>query len=318
MGLGLFSTYSTGENRVTASILAVLRSLALSRTERLLGALMEQSEFQLVQFENQVAKGGPGVPDAMIASSVRILIETKLHRNALGKAQVRRHLRKLRASKETTRVLLVLTPDDARPRTLETMRDSQLVWAPFSGLDQAIEGLLADKNEVISEREGFLLRELQSMLLKERLVGSGDAVLVVPARNAWPEYQRFHAYVCQPDRTFKPVKQVAFYADGHIQPSVPAIIKTWEAVKFEDGKHEDWLGELVTTMLADGSRHEGVSYKVLRLSGPDDPKTLRLSKPVENDLRSAEGRPIAFTQNQRYVSLDKLKKAQYTSELVKE
>ena len=40
----IFSTYRTGENRVTASILAVLRSLALQRTERLLGALMERSE----------------------------------------------------------------------------------------------------------------------------------------------------------------------------------------------------------------------------------------------------------------------------------
>ena len=35
----IFSTYRTGENRVTASILAVLRSLALHRIERLLGAL---------------------------------------------------------------------------------------------------------------------------------------------------------------------------------------------------------------------------------------------------------------------------------------
>ncbi len=29
----IFSTYRTGENRVTASILAVLRSLAIQRTE---------------------------------------------------------------------------------------------------------------------------------------------------------------------------------------------------------------------------------------------------------------------------------------------
>jgi hypothetical protein len=254
----------------------------------------------------------------MISSSTRILIETKVVPNAVREKQLRRHLKKLKTSKETTRILLVLTPDDAAPQTIESIGSDQIAWASFSSLDQAIEELFADKNEVISEREAFLLRELQGMLLKERLVGSGDAVLVVPARNAWPEYQRFHAYVCQPDRAFKPVKQIAFYADGHIQPIVPAIVRTWEAVKFEDGKHEDWLGELVTRMLADGSRHDGVSYKVLRLSGPDDPKTLRLDKPVENDLRSAEGRPIAFTQNQRYVSLDKLKKAQYTSELVKE
>jgi len=38
MGSSLFSTYSPGENRVTASILAVLRSLSLGRIERMLGA----------------------------------------------------------------------------------------------------------------------------------------------------------------------------------------------------------------------------------------------------------------------------------------
>jgi hypothetical protein len=48
----IFSTYSTGENRVTASILAVLKSLSLNRIERLLGALLEQSAFELVRFQN--------------------------------------------------------------------------------------------------------------------------------------------------------------------------------------------------------------------------------------------------------------------------
>jgi hypothetical protein len=66
MATNIFSTYSTGENRITASILAVLQSLALQRTERLLGALLEQADFELIRFENQPAKGGKGVPDAII------------------------------------------------------------------------------------------------------------------------------------------------------------------------------------------------------------------------------------------------------------
>ena len=36
MAINLFSTYKTGENRVTASILAVLRALSIGRVERLL------------------------------------------------------------------------------------------------------------------------------------------------------------------------------------------------------------------------------------------------------------------------------------------
>ncbi len=72
----IFSTYSTGENRVTASFLAVLRCLSLDRMSRLLGSLLEQSEFELIHFENQPSKGGTGVPDAIIQSSVRLLLET--------------------------------------------------------------------------------------------------------------------------------------------------------------------------------------------------------------------------------------------------
>jgi hypothetical protein len=68
MNDSIFSTYSTGENRVTASILAVLRCLALPRSERILGALMEDAEFQLVRFQNQPAKGGKGIPEVKSAA----------------------------------------------------------------------------------------------------------------------------------------------------------------------------------------------------------------------------------------------------------
>ena len=76
--MGIFATYSTGENRVTASFLAVLRSLSLDRMQRLLAALLEQSEFELITFQNQPSKVGEGVPDAMIQSSCRLLVETKM------------------------------------------------------------------------------------------------------------------------------------------------------------------------------------------------------------------------------------------------
>jgi hypothetical protein len=49
----IFSTYRNGENRITASLLAVLRSLDLQRTERLLGALMERKKSGLGAFEAQ-------------------------------------------------------------------------------------------------------------------------------------------------------------------------------------------------------------------------------------------------------------------------
>jgi hypothetical protein len=157
----IFSTYSTGENRVTASFLAVLRSLSLGRIQRILGALLEQPEFELVQFENQPSKGGEGVPDAIIQSSVRLLIETKLQRNAVRSEQLRRHLDRLRSVDEANATLLVLTPDEVRPSQVDDLADARVAWASFVALDQAIDELLDDKYEVVSEREAFLLREFQ-------------------------------------------------------------------------------------------------------------------------------------------------------------
>ncbi len=311
----IFSTYRTGENRVTASILAVLRSLALHRTERLLGALMERSEFELVTFQNQAAKGGKGVPDASITASCRLLVETKIERNAVRGDQIRRHLERLNTAPEAVKVLLVLTPDDSSPPAVAEIGDAKVAWTSFAALDQAIDELLKDPSEVISEREAFLLRELQAMLAEEGLVSLANDVVVVPARNAWPEYRDFHAYVCQPKRAFQGVQRIAFYTDGAIQTLVPKILETRDEVLFEPAVHAGVLGNLVDRMLTAGVREKGQFHKVMLLSPPDDTRTLKLEREIENDLTADSGRPTAFTQNQRYVAEEKLRKARTTSQL---
>jgi hypothetical protein len=316
MPASLFSTYRTGENRVTASILAVLRSLALHRTERLLGALIEKSEFQLVAFQDQPGAGGQGVPDASIVASCRLLIETKIERNAVNAPQLERHLGRLRASTEQEKVLLVLTPDDSRPAMLAQQAYAGVAWSSFANLHEAIEELLEDPREVTSEREAFLLRELQVMLTEEGLVSSEADVVVIPARQAWPEYREFHAYVCQPRRSFQGVRRVAFYTEGAIQQTVPRIREAHDEVLFESGRYAGDLGTLVERLLASGRRERGQLYKVMLLSWPEDVETLTLVAPIPNDLKGTSGRPTAFTQNQRYVSEDKLRKARKTSELV--
>ena len=318
MGASLFSTYTKGENRVTASILAVLRSLALGRIERLLGALLEQSEFELVRFRNQPSRGASGVPDAEIVSNCRLLIETKVERNAVSLDQLQRHVQRLDHSTETVQGLLLLTPDEARPVVVDHIADPRLFWTSFAALDQAIEELLRDPKEVLSEREAFLLRELQTMLLEEELIGSLKDTVVVAARHAWPEYQTYHAYVCQPGRPFQPVQHMAFYAAGQIYPLVPRIIEVRDHVVFERGRQQGPADQLVAKFLDLGVRGEGTISKVFLLSPPEDPRTVHLDAPIPNDLRSANGQPTAFTQGQRYVRLEDLMTAKRTSALVKD
>lgn len=316
MATSIFSTYSTGENRVTASFVAVLRSLSLDRIQRILGALLEQSEFELIKFQNQPAKGGEGVPDAIIQASCRLLIETKTKRNVVSLDQLKRHLKRLDAATEATNLLLVLTPDDARPSAFASLQDDRLVWASFAALDQAIDEILDDDAAVVSEREAFLLRELQKMLMAEALIGSANDVVVVPARHAWPEYQKYHAYVCQPDRPFQPVTRMAFYSFGQIYPLVPKILESHDHVDFVPGKHKGKMAMLIEMAIKEGARKEGTAYKVIFLSPPESPGTLKLAAPIPNNLTSKIGRVTAFTQNQRYVASKRLVLAKTTSDLV--
>lgn len=320
MPINLFSTYSTGENRVTASILAVLRSLSIDHMQRLLGSLLEQSELELIKFTNQPSKGGQGVPDAEISGIFRILIETKTARNMVDEQQVRRHLQRLDRPSETIGTLLILTPDDQPPAILGKINDDRLAWTSFSLLYQAIDELLADTQEVVSEREAFLLRELQTMLLREKLVGNETDVVVVPARHAWPEYQRHSAYICQPGRFFQTVSYLAFYSNGKIWPLIPRILDVHEDVEWGEGLHQGTLGKIVDDVRKDCAsiRQDGLTYKVLILSTADSSDTVRLGGPIINDLVAKTGRTVAFTQNQRYVSLQEMLKAKLTSELVKQ
>ncbi len=143
--------------------------------------------------------------------------------------------------------LLVVTPDDTRPAVVSAIADQRLIWAPFAALDQAIEELLADKTEVVSEREAFLLRELQAMLWEEKLVGAAKDTVVVAARNAWPEYHRYHAYICQPGRTFQPVQYLAFYAASQIYPVVARIREVTDNILFAYGRYAGRLDTLWST-----------------------------------------------------------------------
>jgi len=315
MSPSIFSTYSKGENRVTSSILAVMQSLSLQRTERILGALVEQPEFQLVRFQNQPSKGQKGVPDAEISSHVRILIEAKIDRDSVSRDQLQRYVTQL-GGEEPTQMLLVLTPDEIRPNPIEQLNDERVVWNSFASLDQAVEELLTDDTEVVSEREAFLLRQLQAMLLEEGLLSSANDVVAVAARNAWPEYQQTHAYVCQAGRVFQPVKFMAFYSSGQIQPIIPRILDFRDSVVFDPGANKGRYAEVVAATVGTYGREAGQSFKVILLSGPDDPQTERLAGPIPNDLMSGTGRATAFTQGQRYISLSDLKLARTTSDLV--
>ncbi|WP_197440446.1 hypothetical protein [Polystyrenella longa] len=283
--------------------------------QRLIGSILEQPELEIIRFENQPSKGWDGIPDAVIHSSMRLLLETKTELNGIRRKQIDRHLARLDIAVESTQILLVLTPDEFKPAKLNEINDPRLVWSSFVRLSQAIDTILDDPLDVVSEREAFLLRELQKMLEAENLLGSPFDVVVVAARNAWPEYREIHAYVCQAGRSIQQVDRIGFYYGGAIQPILPKILGVYDNVKMGRNLHKGDLGILVNRLVDEKRRLEGEHFKVYLLSAPEDKKTMILNREIQNDKQSSTGKPTAFTMGQRYVLSERLKEAEKTSQL---
>ena len=139
----LFSTYRQGENRVTATLLAVLQRLSLPNIDRILQTLLGDTAFSLVMFENQ-PKGRGSIPDARIATGPALWIETKTTRDAVNSLQLKNHLNNLGRGEN----LLLLTPDDQAPSGIH----DTVAWSNFSTLASAVEYILDDESDPPSER----------------------------------------------------------------------------------------------------------------------------------------------------------------------
>ncbi len=314
--MALFSTYATRENRVTAAVLAALRSLSVHRIEHIVGALLEQSDFELIRFEEQ-AKGSESVPDAQIVSSCRLLIETKCERNSLREQQLRGHLSILDGVSEGVAKLLTLTPDESRPKLIDEINDERVVWASFADLSNAIDGVFENETEIVSEREAFLLRELQQLLKAESLTSPPYDTVIVAARYAWPVYLRHHSYRCPADRTFQPVQRMAFYLDNRIEVLVPKILEVYENVVIEPGQHTGKLGQVVDGYIRENADTLGAHRKIFLLSGPEDPQTIKLPHHIINDYVSKSGRRAAYVQSKGYARSTDLQSAKTTTELIR-
>lgn len=303
-------------------MLAVFERIDMALVQELMGnASGADNELTTVLFENQVV-GGTSVPDARISARFVWWFETKTERGAYdkeghGRQQLREHSRLLADVSEA--VLFVLTPDAIRPDWFDHAdglaegTGPRIHWLNFAQLADAILTVTSDPARMIGEQTRFLLTELVSFFDVEGLL-SNDDVVVVAAGSAWPEYPQTSAYVCQPERRFRRgITHLAFYTKGQIQDRV-AVIEAWAPVvtfSRQEAANRAAAGEqrmatLINQLLDDGSRLEGEAYGVMFLSGYDDPATVRLEAPIDNDSKAESGRTIAWVQGQRYTSLARL------------
>jgi len=298
-------------------MLAVFERVGIGLTGRIIAGAFGEASLEMVSFSNQASSGGEGVPDAEIRSSLRYLIETKTTPNSVNVEQLRRHLTRLDGRYGDER-LLVVTPDPEEPGAIEALGEPRIVWIGFGLLVQAIEEVILDPQEFASEQQRFLLRELVSFFDSEGLLSADDTVIVA-ARVAYPEYLEISAYVCQPNRSIRDVSYLGFYTGKSVKPEIARIRGRFAAVLMtpKDADRlarssdpvEQRLSEVIRWRLNRHPEHLGQAFDVFILSGPTDEDTLFLGAPVKHTDRGA------WTQGQRYASVNRLQKAETTADL---
>jgi predicted type IV restriction endonuclease len=147
---------------------------------------------------------------------------------------------------------------------------------------------------------------------------TGDSVLVIAARHAWPEYQRFSVYICQPRRKFRPTSHLAFYTHKAVQPIIPRIQEVVEEVVLSENQIsaandlDDSTKRRLVTLIRELKRN-GVQRrwekpcKVVFLSPHDSAESIILPQRIMHD------RAGAFTQGQRYVRLSRVRQSPKTT-----
>lgn len=326
----LFSGYQQGENRVTASIMAVFERLNLSLVERILQLMVEGDELPLVRFENQTQRGTKSRPDARMHARFSFWFEVKTTQNSVRVKQLRNHLTHFdRSAFGNSERLYVLTPDLNEPKEISKVGGGRVTWVNFEALHDAIEEVKKTESPMPSEREMFLLTELRDMLIAEGLVGAApDHVLIVPARDAYQTYLDYSVYICQRNRPFRKVERMGFYCRGEIKPPIPRVIGVVDSILIaRDGVESlqeqvkpdirKRLDTLIQQMIEDEwfDDYKDKQQKIFVLTDKDSEETETLSQSIENDLKTSGERITAWVQNRRYVTLESLKKSKLTSEL---
>jgi hypothetical protein len=162
------------------------------------------------------------------------------------------------------------------------------------------------------------------------LLGGPD-VVVVAARNAYPEYMHTSAYICQPEsqRSFQPqVHRLGFYAKGAIQPEVPVIIErrgeveisaeSIAALRATGNPRDAEFARVVEIYRTASSYARGVGApfpaQIFLLASPSDPETKLFQTPIRNTTKARTGRGYAWTLGQRYTKEAALRQAPATTD----
>ena len=132
-----------------------------------------------------------------------------------------------------------------------------------------------------------------------------ENVIVLAGSLGQDEALKYNAYICQNLRSFRAAKYLTFSKDGLIENLFEIIDKPYDYGTYENTPE---FKQMVDDKLIENFG-TGRVFKV---------KFVGKVGPIKNDSLSKAGKPVPFTYGQpRYTTLDRIKAAKVTSELIK-
>ncbi|MDE6695498.1 MAG: hypothetical protein K2K25_01325 [Muribaculaceae bacterium] len=228
-------------------------------------------------------------PDGLISSvPFSIMIESKLYENSINLNQLEAHIESLdRNLTYGESVLLYITPDKNLPELLNR-REEGIFWIQWSALKHFLHSYCHLRTHLLYLYEAFE-GLYNSVFVKENIIPSDKLTVVLAGRFAEGQALKNGIYNCQIGRTFKNAKYMTFYCNKMIS----------YVFEIKKGPYVD----------PDGSYPGNYLYDLELV--PDV-----IDKPINNNKKDKKGNPTPYTMGSpRYVSIDKLKTAKFTSEL---
>ncbi len=307
--------YSKPEDKVTAALLQILHYGG----HDLVQYLFEECDLpsNTINVMSQIYENDSH-PDGAISCDCKyqIYIESKIVSNAINKKQLENHRKLI----DSNNLLLYITPDAITPSILDGLYN--VFWFNWEDLIEKLQSydlsdrllkflidqlILLVKHLVYDKIKDNIKAKKQKKdkIIATEMKDKEERVIIVGGRWGEDVALKYYFYACQPNRHFLPARYIAFYWNGRIKYLFEIEGDPKEAVdiKKESSINKDYFSKKEPN-------YKSEPRKFFKLKYVQD-----FTPEILNNIKSIGNKPCAFVRRQRYTTIDKLRLAQFTSQL---
>lgn len=291
----IFGEYSKDEDKITAALLQIIQICGADLIRELFDEIGDDVDFSI---NTQVVEEASR-PDGELCSNFHVYIESK--RKPFGRKhdieQLNNHVQ---LAKSKSASLVYITPDKERPKALSGYNN--VYWTNWTTVIERLNNY-----NVLFNKELVAFLAGQFELLVNNLVDMNtldadakDRVIILGGRYGENVALTYGFYACQPNRSFKEAGYMAFCYNKDISYYFPILEGPKQVDSLEGEEWVSWKNKIFSQMLTPLDKTPHTIFK--------------LGNPVKVSIKHTQ--PNAFARKQRYTTIDKLKKAKTTDELL--